>query len=86
MDDRTLTEIALDELWALHQMVASILASKLETQTVRLRIGCGSCVQVLRRTSRKNRLAVNTPRFRRSFAIQLSRTKHGPDEANNRRG
>jgi len=32
MDDRTLTEMPLDELWALHQSLASILASKLETQ------------------------------------------------------
>jgi DNA-binding protein H-NS len=32
MDDRTLTEMPLDELWALHLSVASILASKLETQ------------------------------------------------------
>ncbi len=32
MDDRTLTEMALDELWALHQRVVSILASRLETQ------------------------------------------------------
>jgi hypothetical protein len=32
MDDRILTEMPLDELWALHQSVASILASRLETQ------------------------------------------------------
>ena len=32
MDDRILTKMPLDELWALHQSVASILASRLETQ------------------------------------------------------
>ena len=32
MDDRTLTKMALDELLALHQSVASILASRLETK------------------------------------------------------
>jgi DNA-binding protein H-NS len=32
MDDRTLAKMALDELLALHQSVASILASRLETQ------------------------------------------------------
>jgi DNA-binding protein H-NS len=32
MDDLTLTEMALDELWALHERVVSILASRLETQ------------------------------------------------------
>jgi DNA-binding protein H-NS len=32
MDKRTLTEMAPDELWALHQSVIAILASRLETQ------------------------------------------------------
>ncbi len=32
MDERTLTEMALDDLRALHQKVASLLASRLETQ------------------------------------------------------
>ena len=32
MDDRILTEMALDELWALHQSVATILASRLEAE------------------------------------------------------
>ena len=32
MDDRTLKEMALDDLWALHQSVASILASRLEAE------------------------------------------------------
>ena len=32
MDDRTLKEMELDDLWALHQSVSSILASRLETK------------------------------------------------------
>ena len=32
MDERTLTEMALDELWALHQSIGAILASRLESQ------------------------------------------------------
>jgi len=32
MDERSLTEMAVDELWDLHQSIAAILASKLETQ------------------------------------------------------
>jgi len=36
MDDRTLTEMPLDELWVLHQSVATILASRLEAEKSRL--------------------------------------------------
>jgi len=32
MDERSLTEMAVDELWDLHQSIVAILASKLETQ------------------------------------------------------
>jgi DNA-binding protein H-NS len=32
MDVRILTEMPLDELWALHQSLAAILSSRLETQ------------------------------------------------------
>ena len=32
MDDRILKEMELDDLWALHQSVSSILASRLETK------------------------------------------------------
>ena len=32
MDDRTLTEMPVDELWTLYERVASILASRFETQ------------------------------------------------------
>ena len=32
MDDHTLTEMSLDEFWALHRSVLSILASRLETR------------------------------------------------------
>jgi DNA-binding protein H-NS len=32
LDDRILKKMALDELWALHQRMASILASRLKTQ------------------------------------------------------
>ena len=51
-----------------------------------LQHGCVGWVLMLRRTSRKNRLAVDTQRFCQSFAIRLSRTKHGPDEANDHIG
>jgi hypothetical protein len=51
MDDRILTEMALDELWALHQSVASILASRLETQKRELEDRLRRLGQVLRRTS-----------------------------------
>jgi DNA-binding protein H-NS len=36
MDDRTLTEMPLDELWVLHESVAAILASRLEAEKNRL--------------------------------------------------
>jgi hypothetical protein len=39
MDDRILAEMPLDELWVLHQSVATILVSRLETEKVSLRIG-----------------------------------------------
>jgi hypothetical protein len=84
LDDRILKKMALDELWALHQRMASILASRLKTQKMSLRIGCAGWVQMVRRE--KSRLAVDPPRFRQSFAIPLSRTKHGPDEASDRIG
>jgi DNA-binding protein H-NS len=32
MDERSLREMAVDELWDLHQSIIAILASKLETQ------------------------------------------------------
>lgn len=32
MDERSLTEMAVDELWDLHQSIIGILASKLESQ------------------------------------------------------
>ena len=41
---------------------------------------------MLRRTFQKNLLVVDTPRSRQSFAIQLSRTQHGPNEASDRVG
>ena len=48
MDDRILTEMPLDELWALHQSVASILPSRLEAQKSELearlrRLRCRCC-------------------------------------------
>ena len=86
MDDRTLTEMPLDELWALHQSVASILASRLETEKSKLE----DRLRRLRADAAPNLandpLAVDTQRFCRSFAIRLSRTKHGLDEANDRIG
>lgn len=36
MDERSLTEMAIDELWDLHQSVVVILASKLENQKAEL--------------------------------------------------
>jgi hypothetical protein len=53
MDDRILTEMPLDELGVLHQSVATILVSRLETEKVSLRIGCANCVQMLRGPSER---------------------------------
>ncbi len=36
MDERSLTEMAIDELWNLHQSIVVILASKLEDQKAEL--------------------------------------------------
>ena len=86
MDDRTLTEMPLDELWVLHESVAAILASRLEAEKNRLEDRLRLLHRDAARNSRNDPLAVDTQRFCRSFAIRLSRTKHGPVEANDRIG
>jgi DNA-binding protein H-NS len=66
MDDRTLREMPLDELWALRQSVASKLASKLETQKSELEDRLrrlGADVAALEEPSRRRSSAVS-PKFR----------------------
>jgi DNA-binding protein H-NS len=68
MDDRTLTEMPLDELWALHQSVASILASRLETQKRELedrlrRLGADAAPNLPEQPARRRYPAV-LPKFR----------------------
>jgi hypothetical protein len=82
MDDRTMTEMSLDELSALHQSVLSILASRLETRKRELE----DRLRQLAPNFPTDPLAVDIQRFCRSFAIRLSRTKHGPDAANDALG
>jgi DNA-binding protein H-NS len=68
MDDRTLTEMALDDLWALHQRVASILASRLETQKSELedrlrQLRANAAPNLVKEPSRRRYPAV-PPKFR----------------------
>ena len=68
MDDRTLEEMALDELWALHQSVASILASRLETEKSKLedrlrQLGADAAPNLPDRPARRGYPAV-LPKFR----------------------
>jgi hypothetical protein len=50
MDDRILTEMPLDELWA--RIEATLFASRLEIQRMSLRVGCAAWVQIMIRTNR----------------------------------
>jgi len=68
MDDRTLTEMPLDELWVLHESVAAILASRLEAEKSRLedrlrRLGADAAPNPVKEPSRRQYPAVS-PKFR----------------------
>jgi DNA-binding protein H-NS len=68
MDDRKLKEMALDDLWALHQRVASILASRLETEKSKLedrlrQLPADAVPNLAKKPSRRRYPAVS-PKFR----------------------
>jgi len=68
MDDRTLKEMELDDLWALHQSVSPILASRLETKKRELedrlrRLGANAAPDLTKEPSRRRYPAV-LPKFR----------------------
>ena len=69
MDERILTEMALDELWALHQSVASILASRLETEKSKLedrlrQLGAEDAALNLAERPARRRYPAVLPKFR----------------------
>jgi len=68
IDERNLTEMAVDELWDLHQSIIAILASKLETQRAELderlrRLHANAELERVAESSRRPYPAV-TPKFR----------------------
>ncbi|MBN8990284.1 MAG: H-NS histone family protein [Rhizobiales bacterium] len=68
MDERSLTEMAADELWDLHQSIVAILASKLETQKSELdkrlaRLHANAVLDQVVEPARRPYPAV-TPKFR----------------------
>jgi DNA-binding protein H-NS len=68
MDECSLTEMALDELWDLHQSIAVVLAAKLETQKSELekrlrRLQATAVLEQVVEPSRRPYPAV-TPKFR----------------------
>jgi len=68
MDDRILMEMPLEELWALHQRVVSILASRLDTQKRELedrlrQLGADAAANLVKEPSRRRYPPV-WPKFR----------------------